>query len=306
MLKTNTSVIEKAQTSIEPLQLTNSVVELVNWSALSSKPTSSVVQIADKVLALQTNRGRTASSSLSNKQALATEEKSAFDSFNLGLHVGDVRERVTSNREQLREYISQQLPTNKTAPTAGIDESIKIQWLEQVHGNEVVEVTSFSDTQMTAHASITRQKNIALAIMTADCLPILLTNCQGTEIAAIHGGWRPLAADIIKQTLHKMTSKSSEVFAWLGPCIGENAFEVGSEVRDNFLKQNQLFDGAFVKQQNGKYLADLHFIAQLQLRALGVTSIANLAECTFQNTEKYYSYRKEQITGRMATIICRK
>ena len=142
--------------------------------------------------------------------------------------------------------------------------------------------------------------------MTADCLPILLSHKNGSEVAAIHGGWRSLAANIIEKTLDKMHSKPAELVAWLGPCIGKYAFEVGSEVKEAFTQQGVAFNNAFIKQENGKYLADLQQIAQLQLQALGVSAISALAECTYQETNKYYSYRKEQVTGRMASIICRR
>ena len=151
--------------------------------------------------------------------------------------------------------------------------------------------------------------------MTADCLPILLVSKSGDEIAAIHGGWRPLAANIITKTLEKMKTPTADIYAWLGPCISKNAFEVGSEVKAAFVEQNEqneyineCFEAAYTKKFNGnpldKYLADLHKIAKLQLENLGINQISTLPECTYANTDKYYSYRKKAITGRMATLIC--
>jgi len=140
--------------------------------------------------------------------------------------------------------------------------------------------------------------------MTADCLPILLSSKQGDEIAAIHGGWRSLATNIVNNTIQEMQTDASELCAWLGPCIGKDVFEVGEDVRKAFVDQNALFSQAFFKHTLGKYLADLHCIAKIQLTLLGVKSISALSECTFSNTDKYYSYRKNSITGRMASLIC--
>jgi hypothetical protein len=180
-----------------------------------------------------------------------------------------------------------------------------IQWLNQVHGNKVVTISRLSTKVITADASITRQKHLGLAIMTADCLPILLSHQNGDEIAAIHGGWRSLEAGIIKATLDKMLSRPGDVIAWLGPCISQQAFQVGIEVRDAFIYQDSILAKGFTRQLDGKFLADLHFIAAHQLRLLGVQHIATLSECTFNDKNKYYSYRRNTTTGRMASVICR-
>ena len=323
MPKKNTSNIKPTHFDNESWQLTNSAFELVNWPPLvTSKPTSiTSFPVSDKVFALQTTR-------LSPQQTLALKitpqgfiapplstkgaksECSAFNAFNLGLHVGDNAARVKQNRDELAVYINDMLASTakiaQAKDVAPVAESVEIQWLEQVHGDQVVEVSQVDGKALIADASITRAKNIALAIMTADCLPILLSHKSGNEVAAIHGGWRPLAADIIAKTIAKMHSKPMELVAWLGPCISKNAFEVGSEVKAIFLEQGSVFGAAFERQENGKYLADLHLIARLQLQLLGITEISSLTECTYQETSKYYSYRKEQVTGRMATVICRR
>lgn len=330
MPKKNISYSNQTHFENESLQLTNSAFELVNWSSLfTAKPTSITSSklspatsspVSDKVLALQTTRffPQLTLPLAKDEQVLTTDSlnnknfrneqliniSSPFDAFNLGLHVGDNAERVTQHRNVLKQFINQQLINSQVASGNKLTDEVKIQWLEQVHGNQVVEVTAVTEQVMTADASITRQRNIALAIMTADCLPILLSHKNGSEIAAIHGGWRPLAANIIEKTLDKMNSKPADLVAWLGPCIGKGAFEVGSEVKEVFTQQDMAFNNAFIKQQNGKYLADLQKIAQLQLQALGVGAISGLADCTYQETNKYYSYRKEQVTGRMASVIC--
>ncbi len=313
MAKTSTKITAKPSAEGKPSALVNSVFELVNWPTLSSplstqspQPSAQLLpQVSEKVFALQTTRFSTPFIT-SNKSEKLSDEKSPFDSFNLGLHVGDLVDKVTHNRKQLTEYVSQQLSNKQTTNNTALVEPVHIQWLDQVHGNHVAEITTVSSDAITADASITRQKNIVLAIMTADCLPILLSHKEGTEVAAIHGGWRPLAANIIEKTIEKMHSNSTELVAWLGPCIGHDAFEVGVEVKEVFTQQDKAFTSAFVKQKNGKYLADLHKIAQIQLQSLGIQLITSLDECTYQRTDKYYSYRKEQVTGRMASIICRR
>jgi YfiH family protein len=242
-----------------------------------------------KVQAFQTTRLHpnlpTTHSSLSSSNC--------FEHFNLGLHVFDDSEVVLKNRQQLLTYLP---------------EKSAIQWLDQVHGNNVVVAEHISASSIQADAVITRSPKLALAIMTADCLPILLCNSQGTEIAAIHAGWRSLVSGIIAETLTKMLSDNSELYAWLGPCISQNNFEVGVEVKNQFEGINPSFSLAF-KQSNKssdkeKWLADLQQIAQQQLSKLHVNNIVISNHCTFGENERYYSYRKEQKTGRMASIIC--
>ncbi len=255
-----------------------SAIELVNWPV-------------EKVLALQTT---CLNPSLA---VLPSAHASPYGDFNLGLHVHDKVEQVKKNRNVLMDFISNGYGLS----------CLEMQWLEQVHGNGVVVVTSVENNKpVLADASITRQKNTALAIMTADCLPILLACDKGTEVAAIHGGWRSLAANIIVNTVNKMQSKRKEIVAWLGPCIGASFFEVGAEVKSVFVQKNTAYAKAFAIQNNGNYLADLHQIAKIQLRHLGINRISELKECTYENRRKYYSYRRQKITGRMATIICRK
>lgn len=294
MLKTSTSHSKHDH-------FTNSTFELVKWSPnLSSS-------LDDKILALQTSRLPPELSKNSSSSPLLTEQiTSTFGGFNLGLHVGDNAERVNYNRNVLNHFISQQLFEQTEKPSEKLIDEVDIQWLEQVHGNEAVTVISVNEQAIVADASITRQKNIALAIMTADCLPILLSHKMGTEIAAIHGGWRPLAGNIVAKTIAKMHSKPSDIVAWLGPCIGKDSFEVGEGVKQGFTQLDEEFNNAFVMQDNGKYLADLHKIARLQLASLGVYAIASLTKCTYQETDTYYSYRKQQVTGRMASVICRR
>lgn len=266
---------------------TKLAIEFVQWPVHSSldEKNSDDRNINEQVLAIQTTRVA--------PNDFSGDETSPYQGFNLGLHVGDCAKQVEKNRH----YLQLLLP-----------KSTKIQWLEQVHGNDVVQVSQVSKQAIIADAVLTREKNTCLAIMTADCLPILLVSKTGDEIAAIHGGWRSLAANIINKTLKKMKTPAADIYAWLGPCISKNAFEVGSEVKAAFVDQNEYFEVAFTEKGNGnhlgKYLADLHKIAKLQLEDLGINQIGTLPECTYANTDKYYSYRKSTTTGRMATLIC--
>lgn len=255
------------------------------------------------VLAITTNRlpanspPTSSNTEYSLVNIVCTKNKpSEFNAFNLGDHVGDCADVVVQNRKSLLKYLP-----NKT----------KIQWLEQVHGNNVVVLEKHDNTPIVADAAITRNRHIALAIMTADCLPILLSNKSGSEIAAIHAGWRPLAANIIERTISTMHSPADEIFAWLGPCIGPAAFEVGEDVKQVFCQISSKFNAAFqpIARVNDdieplKYFANLQLIAELQLSVLGVKSVAELAECTFEYSDKYYSYRRDGKTGRMASVIC--
>lgn len=306
MPKTSTNIRDNSLVT-NSAAFTNSAMELVNWPIDKSEP----IPIIKKVLAFQTTCDSLQSKNLTqNVQTKLAEselasstpkEQNPFEHFNLGLHVGDNAQRVIANRNALRHYIKQSLYKGNDIDAV----QVNIQWLEQVHGNEVVVVSTVNQQAIVADASITREKNIALAVMTADCLPILLTAANGEEIAAIHGGWRSLAANIIESTVERMLTESQDIIAWLGPCIGKNSFEVGREVKDHFIQQDRHFNTAFVEKSNGKFLCDLHSIAKFQLNLLGIKAISSLPECTYENTDKYYSYRKKQTTGRMATIICR-
>lgn len=264
-------------------------------------PTSKVVAISTTRLnPLALNRIHSLSERNHTEEAKHSEEtklSSDFDYFNLGDHVGDCAEAVASNRDVLLNFF----PKNTD-----------IQWLEQVHGSYVAEIEQHNVLPIVADAAITRQKRLALAIMTADCLPILLADKNGTEIAAIHAGWRPLADNIIEKTINKMHTPAKNICAWLGPCIGWQAFEVGEEVKHKFIGNSEIFAKAFIPTENDivnstaptKYLADIMMIASMQLEQLGIEEIANVKDCTYTNANKYYSFRRDGRTGRMASVIC--
>ncbi len=219
------------------------------------------------------------------------QSQSPFNDFNIATHVDDELADVLVNRKSLAQY----LPPDT-----------QIQWLNQIHGNHVATIEKFTEAIPDADAAITSKKNIALAIMTADCLPILLIDELNQEIAAIHAGWRPLAKQIIDNTVKQMSGEPSNIKAWLGPCISARSFEVGKEVFETFTQLDPQLTAGFTAQKDGKYLADLQFIAEYQLRHLGVVDIACDKSCTYIDETRFYSYRRDGVTGRMATIICLK
>jgi YfiH family protein len=208
-----------------------------------------------------------------------------YDSFNLGEHVGDDLQSVLDNRALLQT----RLPA---AP----------HWLRQVHGNCAVDANAVT-TATEADAVYTNQPQKVCGILTADCLPVLLCNRSGTQVAAIHGGWRGLAQGILAKTVETMNLADDEVLAWLGPAIGPQKFEVGDDVRDCFLRQNPQHEMAFVAKSHGKWLGNLYQLARLQLAGLGITAVYGGDHCTMTESELFYSFRRDQQTGRMASLI---
>ncbi len=211
--------------------------------------------------------------------------KAPFSSNNLGLHVGDSLEDVLTNRQRLKK--SANLPNHPI-------------WLDQIHSTHCVVIEEEASRQV--DAVITREAQQVLAIMTADCLPILLCNKQGTEIAAIHAGWRGLANGIIENTLDKMQTVSCELSAWIGPAICQNCFEVGSEVLDYF-QQRYTFSHREFQAKQDKWLANLPQLAANILSSLGVAAVFQANICTFEQQNQFYSYRREPLTGRIASLI---
>ncbi len=207
-----------------------------------------------------------------------------FASFNLGHHVEDDDNHVNQNRQLLQ----QQLPSEPL-------------WLQQVHGNTVVQA-DLCNSYPKADAAFTSQASKVCCILTADCLPILLCDKQGKHIAAIHGGWRSLATNIIANTLQEMKVPPQDTLAWLGPAIGPSKFEVGEEVRNAFIQSNSSLEKAFMPQQD-KWLANLYIIATQQLSQLRVTDVYGGEYCTYSQHELFYSYRRDTHTGRMASLI---
>jgi YfiH family protein len=212
-----------------------------------------------------------------------------YASFNLGLHTGDDPEAVRKNRVLLAAH----LPSDPV-------------WLEQVHGTEVLTLSGEPFPQAPrADAVVCRITGQVCAIMTADCLPVLFCDLAGSVVAAAHAGWRGLAAGILENTVSAMKTDPANVLAWLGPAIGGNAFEVGIDVRTAFLAANPDAANAFFPTSPpGKYHADLYALARQRLNYAGVSRIFGGEYCTFLQPERFFSYRRDHTTGRMASLVC--
>lgn len=212
---------------------------------------------------------------------------SPYDSLNLADHVGDDPARVAENRRRL-------------AAVAGYP--IEPAWLQQVHGKGVVAAETVR-APVAADAAWTREPGRPCVVMTADCLPVLLCDRAGTVVAAAHAGWRGLAGGVIAATVARMDAPPTELLAWLGPAIGPDAFEVGAEVRAAFLELDAGNVACFRPSPAGRWLADLYDLARRQLQGLGVSVVYGGEFCTFGEAERFFSYRRENRTGRMATLI---
>ncbi len=208
-----------------------------------------------------------------------------YASLNLATHVADDAVAVAENRRRLRAH----LPAEPL-------------WLAQVHGATVVRADDAVEGAK-ADAAFTRRMGRVCAILTADCLPVLLCNDVGTVVAAAHAGWRGLAGGVIEAAVRATNEPPARLLAWLGPAIGPQAFEVGAEVRAAFLAHAPDAAAAFAAQENGKWLADLYRLAELRLNALGVLRVHGGGRCTFLEADSFYSYRREKTTGRMASLI---
>ncbi len=210
-----------------------------------------------------------------------------YTSFNLGKHVGDVMENVTTNRAQLKQRL------NLPSPPV---------WLTQVHGTQVVDAAS-AVPDCTADASYARQAGAVCAVLTADCLPVLLCNREGSMVAAAHAGWRGLASGVIEATVTALRAPPESLMAWMGPAIGPQAFEVGGEVREVFITHDPQAAAAFTPTPGGRWLADIYLLARQRLAHQGVTAVYGGGECTFTDARRFYSFRREKVTGRMASLI---
>lgn len=211
--------------------------------------------------------------------------KPPYSSNNIALHVGDNEADVLKNRQLLYESLNL-----TTTPI----------WLEQTHSTDCI-VVEETDNRV-ADASITSTPNQALAIMTADCLPIIFCNAQGTEIAAVHAGWRGLVNGVVENTLAKMNTKGDNLHAWIGPAICHKCFEIGKDVETAFVNKYPNTQQAFNYIGN-KYYANLAMIAEIILKSQGINSISQSNACTYELKNSFYSYRRMQQTGRIATLI---
>lgn len=211
----------------------------------------------------------------------------AYTSLNPAMHVSDDADRVKQNRRIIEESLG--LPSDPV-------------WLDQIHSNRAVPAVKTEPLQQ-ADASYTAESGVVCAVMTADCLPLLVCAADGSQVAAIHAGWRGLLAGVIGNTISAM--QKSDFLVWLGPAIGPDCFEVGAEVRAAFLQKSAEFTTAFKQQNNGKWLADIYRLARIDLAMLGVDKVYGGGFCTVIEQERFYSYRRDKQTGRMATLIWR-
>ncbi|SNY46578.1 conserved hypothetical protein [Arsukibacterium tuosuense] len=210
-----------------------------------------------------------------------------FHSLNLGNHVGDDPAAVSYNRKLFQAIA-------KMPGQPG--------WLNQTHSTRCVTLSSGVTKAVNADASFSQQPGLVCTVMTADCLPLLICNQAGTEVAAVHAGWRGLCDGVIENTL-KLFSHPANCLAWLGPAISQAAFEVGAEVRAAFMQQDPAAGRAFVAGEQGKWQADLYLLARQRLARCGVTAVYGGEHCTYQQARDFFSYRRDGQTGRMATAI---
>lgn len=208
-----------------------------------------------------------------------------YDSFNLADHTGDAAAAIAENRHRLRRYLN--LPAEPT-------------WLQQVHGTKAIAADSGGAC---ADASWSNRPGQVCVVMSADCLPVLFCDTAGSVVAAAHAGWRGLLGGVLEATVAAMQRPAHDLLAWLGPAIGPDAFEVGEEVRAQFMAADPAAALCFQPSPQGRWLADLYGLARQRLQGVGVEAIYGGGFCTVRQAELFFSYRREGRTGRMASLI---
>jgi polyphenol oxidase len=223
-----------------------------------------------------------------NVRAWVTERggPARYGTLNLATHVGDEAHTVAANRSRLRAALS--LPTEP-------------RWLEQVHGTRVLDLDR--DDQGAADGAVTGRPGTVCAVLTADCLPVLLCDRGGRRIGVAHAGWRGLLDGVLAAAVAALDVPPAELVAWLGPAIGQGAYEVGSEVRDAFVAGGWGAARRFAANARGRWQADLYGLARDALAATGVRAVHGGESCTFTEAERFFSHRREAPCGRMATLI---
>ncbi len=207
-----------------------------------------------------------------------------YGTFNMASHVGDKDNHVMRNRELLRVH----LPAEPC-------------WLEQTHSINVVKLDHESNRR--ADAAISGNADTVAVVMTADCLPVLLCDRSGSEVAAIHAGWRGLAEGVIEATVGAMKSSPDQILAWIGPGISQQYFEVGDEVRKVFVAGNDSAESHFIANRSAHWLCDLAGLASDSLNRLEVEEVSRTDYCSFRDESQFFSYRRNAVTGRMASLI---
>lgn len=224
-------------------------------------------------------------------QAVSTTRKEGvsrqgFASLNLACHVNDNPVHVEHNRHLLKQRL--ELP-------------VEPEWLRQTHSTTVIDLDH--DESRDGDAAITTTLGKIAVVLTADCMPVLFCNSQGSEVAAAHAGWRGLLKGVLEQTVLQMNSTPEEILAWMGPAIGPQHFEVGEEVRELFIQHTPDNAHFFSLSRPGHYLADLYSIARLRLNKLGIKQVSGGGRCTYSESSTFFSYRREKVTGRQASLI---
>ena len=210
-----------------------------------------------------------------------------YASLNLGAHTGDQSSSVTTNRQRMQTECA--LPASP-------------RWLKQVHGSKVVRTP---ETGTEADASVTAEVGVVCVVMVADCLPVLFVSDDGNEVAASHAGWRGLANGVLENTVSAFSASPANILAWLGPAISPDAFEVGDEVRQVFVDCDHEVEASFTRNDRGRWQADLYDLAKRRLLAIGISRIFGGGFCTFIDSERFFSYRRDGQCGRMASFIFR-
>lgn len=213
-----------------------------------------------------------------------------FAALNLAAYVGDDPVSVKENRRRFQ--------INCTLPKEPV-------WLRQVHGTRVV-LGDSALTQPEADAIVVREAGVVCAILTADCLPVVLTTEDGSQVAAVHAGWRGLCAGILEETVAAFRLPPEQILVWLGPAISKPAFEVGAEVREQFVKKGEAAADFFSENDRGRWQADLYGLATLRLENCGVTRVFGGGCCTYTEQDRFFSSRRDGRCGRMATYIFRR
>ncbi|MCF6218910.1 MAG: peptidoglycan editing factor PgeF [Gammaproteobacteria bacterium] len=211
-----------------------------------------------------------------------------YATFNLATHVGDDPQQVVENRDHLQKQLN--FPSSPA-------------WMRQVHGIDIHTLADPPLASLQGDGAVSFKAGLVCAVMTADCLPVLLCDRSGQVVAAIHAGWRGLCSGVIERCIQQMQRPGDQLLAWLGPAIGPDAFQVGAEVLDRFVAHDQAAVKAFVRQDESHWLADIYQLARLRLLSQGVTAIYGGQYCTFQQNDLFFSYRREGETGRMASLI---
>jgi polyphenol oxidase len=219
-----------------------------------------------------------------------------YDSLNLGYATADVRASVMQN-ERL------------AAAALGLHESA-LRWLHQVHGIDVHHAeslpvnTPLGATEIKGDAVVSHTPGLVCAVKVADCMPVLFAARDGSAVGAAHAGWRGLSGGVLERTVEVLRVAPEQIVAWMGPCIGPTAFEVGEEVRAAFVAHDPLAAQHFVPRETpGKFLCDMYLIARQRLRTIGVTDVSGGDYCTFTQSDLFFSHRREPITGRMAAFV---